>query len=142
MATSQNGWPLDPARSVRTPGNSDAHIVVADGPAGDLLMYVATQFDMRVEDLELPGAEDEWGYAHRTIGGTSTWSNHASATAVDLNATRHPQGRRGTFNTNQVAQINAILGECEGLVRWGGHYSGTVDEMHFEIVGNYAQVAD
>lgn len=141
MPYSQNGWPLDPPRSARTPGtNSDAHIVVADGPAGDILMYVATQFDLRVEDLEAAGPEDEWGYAHRYIGGTTTWSNHASATAIDLNATRHPQGKRGTFSPTQVSAIRAILHECQGLIRWGGDYSGTVDEMHFEIVGSYAAV--
>ncbi len=140
MGNSQNGWPNDPPRSARTPGNSDARIVVADGAPGDLLMYVATQFDLRVENLELPGAEDEWGWASYATKGNN-WSNHRSATAIDLNATRHPFHKRGTFNSAQVSQIRAILNECEGLVAWGGNWSGDgVDEMHFEIVGSSVKV--
>lgn len=65
--------------------------------------------------------------------GTSTWSNHASATAVDLNWIRHPYGPSGTFSAAQVRQIRAILAACEGTVRWGGDYTRNKDEMHFEI---------
>lgn len=104
-----------------------------------MLIYVATQFDLRVEDLELPGLEDEWGYAYKRITGTSVWSNHASGTAIDLNATRHPYGKRGTFQRVQVAEIREIISECDGLIAWGGDWHNP-DEMHFEIRGTLAQV--
>src|SRR5690606_39638530 len=39
------------------------------------------------------------------------------------------------------AEIRKILAEVDGTVRWGGDFSGTKDEMHFEIVGTGAQVA-
>lgn len=130
--TSQNGWPLRPPLSTFTPGsNSDARLTVARDTL-PLFLFFCTQFDLRVENLELAGPEDEWGYAHRPIAGTNVWSNHASGTAVDLNATRHPYGRRGTFNNTQVGKLRAVLKECGGLLVWGGDWS-TPDEMHFEV---------
>ncbi|TCO52983.1 peptidoglycan-binding protein [Actinocrispum wychmicini] len=144
MTVSQNGWPIDPPRTARLVDGTNTKLIVVDGPGGDILMYVARQFSARVESLDAPGPADDWGYAHRVIAGTRVWSNHASATAIDLNATQHPSGKRGTFNANQVAAIRAILSECGGLIRWGGDYSGgsPVDEMHWEIVGNFDQVAE
>jgi len=138
MVNSQNGWAVDPPRRLRTVPGSTVQIVVADGPAGDVLMYLASQFDKRVEDID-PGIHDDWGYANRTVRGSTSISNHASATAIDLNATQHPLGAVGTFTANQREAIRQILVECGGVVRWGGNYSGRKDEMHFEIVGTYNQ---
>ncbi|MFD8496212.1 peptidoglycan-binding protein [Amycolatopsis sp. NPDC059657] len=114
-------------------------MTVADGPAGDVLMYVLGQFDQRVEDLD--AGADDWGYANRPIVGGTATSNHASATAVDANATRHPLAKAGTFSGAQVAEIHRILSEVDNVVRWGGDYTGRKDEMHFEINANYARVA-
>ena len=124
------------------PGSA-VRLTVADGPAGDVLMYVAAQFDQRVEDIDTArgAAPDDWGHADRPIRGGTATSNHASATAIDLNATRHPLGARGTFTTAQVTEIRAILDEVAHVVRWGGDYSGRVDAMHFEIATTAATVA-
>ncbi|MFF0144637.1 peptidoglycan hydrolase-like protein with peptidoglycan-binding domain [Amycolatopsis sulphurea] len=139
MAVSQNGWPVDPARRSRTVPGTNVRVVVADGPAGDVLVWVLAQFDRRVEDLD--AGADDWGYANRPIRGSTITSNHASATAVDANATRHPLGKRGTFTAGQVAEIHRILSEVDNVVRWGGDYTGRRDEMHFEINASYARVA-
>jgi len=139
MTVSQNGWPVDPPRRSRTVPGTDVRLVVADGPAGDVLVWVLAQFDRRVEDLDV-GADD-WGYANRPIRGSTATSNHASATAVDANATRHPLGARGTFTAAQVAEIHRILSEVDNVVRWGGDYTGRRDEMHFEINAPYDRVA-
>ena len=144
MPNSQNGWPIDPARSARTVPGTNIRIVVADGPAGDVLMHVAARFDATVEDIDTAtgGVLDDWGYAHRPIAGSNVWSNHASGTAIDLNATRHVQGKRGSFSSAQVAAIRVILSEVDNVVRWGGDYTGSsVDEMHFEINADAARVA-
>jgi hypothetical protein len=146
--TSQNGYPIDPARSLKTVPGTNVRLVVADGPVGVVLLYIATAFDREVESIDTAagGTPDDWGYAHRTIAGSSTFSNHASATAIDLNALAHVQGRRGTFNGNRVAAIRRILSAAGGVVRWGGDYVGSsVDEMHFEInrpLPDVARVAD
>jgi hypothetical protein len=61
-------------------------------------------------------------------------SNHASGTAMDLNATKHPLGVRHTFTLDQEREIRARLaGRYDGCIRWGGDYENRADEMHFEI---------
>lgn len=131
---SQNGWPalkspdLDTdfaAGGVRFPPG------VLAGDVAVILGRVAARFHAEVEALVDPGC---WGHSYRKIGGGSTWSNHASATAIDCNAPEHPQGKPDTFSSAQVKTITEIVKECEGTVRWGGTYSGaSVDDMHFEI---------
>lgn len=135
-ATSGNGWPgiksasdsrLDrgfKAAGVAFPGG------VRRGEVSTILGYVAATFHRNVESL-VPGWC--WGWNYRPIRGGKSLSNHASATALDINAPRHPIGKSGTFSSSQVRQIRAILKTCEGTVRWGGDYTNRPDEMHFEI---------
>jgi len=137
---SQNGWPVNPPRHSRLIPGTNTKVVVADGPAGDVLLSVLSQVAKRVETPD-GGKLDDWGYANRAVRGSTDTSNHASATAVDLNAVRHPLGKRGTFTPQQVAEIHKILAEHGNVVRWGGDYNGRVDEMHFEINANQAAVA-
>lgn len=137
MATSQNGYTANDVTltSVRTIPGTTREIRVRTGPAGDLLLWVAGQFDKRVEDIEA-GQLDDWGYAERPIRGGTELSNHASGTAIDLNAPKHPLGAVGTFSRDQVKAIHAIIAEAGWCIRWGGDYSGRKDEMHFEVVAN------
>lgn len=139
MATSQNGYSANDRSVVSrrlVPGTNVA-LTVRNGAPGDLLLWVLSQFDRRVEDLDMDstrGEDDDWGYAERPIRGSiSVLSNHASGTAVDANATRHPLGVANTFTSTQKAAIRQILAECQGCVRWGGDFDRP-DEMHFEIV--------
>jgi hypothetical protein len=141
MATSQNGWP------VYTSGSHPDLVAipkiigrVRKGDVATIFTYLVTRFDREVEDVD--AGADDWGYAYRAIRGkTSGYSNHASATAIDLNATRHPLGKVGTFSATQRAAIRRILNDLEGVVRWGGDYSGRKDEMHFEINASASAVA-
>ena len=144
MARSQNGWVANDRSIVSSrliPGSS-VRVTVRDGAAGDVLLYVASQVDQRVEDIDnARGALDDWGYDERPIRGGRALSNHASGTAIDLNAVKHPLGRRGTFTREQSDEIRRILAEVGGVVRWGGDYRNRPDEMHFEVVGTPGQVA-
>lgn len=140
MATSQNGWPVYPDST----GLNKTFAPVAfpngvrPGDVATLLGHVATAIHERVEPLVSGWC---WGYNYRPIRGQSTgFSNHASATAIDVNAPDHPQGKRGTWSPAEVAELRKILAECGGVVRWGGDYSGTLDEMHFEINAGSAAV--
>jgi hypothetical protein len=142
MPVSQNGYSANnrAAVSSRTIPGTDRRITVRNGPAGDLLLWFASQFHHRVEDID-DGQLDDWGYAERPIRGGTQLSNHASGTAIDLNAPRHPLGAVGTFSAAQRAAIRSILNEAQGCVRWGGDYTGRKDEMHFEIVASEARCA-
>lgn len=141
MATSQNGW------QVYTSGAHPDLIAIPKvvgrvrrGDVATIFTYLVDRFDREVEDVDV--GRDEWGYAYRAIRGkTSGYSNHASATALDLNAMQHPLGRVNTYTPSQRAALRRILNDLEGVVRWGGDYSGRKDEMHFEINASAAAVA-
>lgn len=136
VASSQNGWRANDASvtSTRNVPGSAVRLRVRNGAAGDLLLEVAARFDREVENID--DVADDWGYGERTIrGSTTTLSNHASGTAIDLNATRHPLATDPSrnFSAEQIKAIRAIVATTGGVVRWGGDYTGRKDGMHFEI---------
>jgi D-alanyl-D-alanine carboxypeptidase-like protein len=146
MSHSQNGWTAGTAQAI---GGLDTSPVpgtgiklprgVRKGDVATVLLFVAEQFNLTVEPLH---PNQCWGYDYRKVRGSATaLSNHASGTAIDLNAPAHPLGRKGTFTAKQLAAIHKILVRCEGAVRWGGAYTGRKDEMHFEIVQDASDVA-
>jgi hypothetical protein len=132
MATSQNGWP------VATAGQQDTSTVagvtfpngVLRGDVATVLHYVARRFHAEVEPLHAGWC---WGWFVKNVAGSTSISNHASGTAIDFNAPAHPLGAAGTFSSTKQAAIHRIIADCDGVVRWGGDYSGRKDEMHFEI---------
>lgn len=139
MAVSQNGWKANDRSLIASYNVPGGRIAIRKGDVATILVYVAKRFHSEVENLIWPG---NWGYAERPIRGSRTTSNHASGTAIDLNAPRHPLGKRGTFSKSQVRKIKKILSDCGGVVRWGGNYSGRKDEMHFEINAGSARVRE
>jgi hypothetical protein len=142
MVNSQNGWPVNPPRRSRQVPGTNIKLVVADGPAGDALLAFAADFDREVESIDTVagGVLDDWGWADRNIRGGTAISNHASATAIDLNALRHVLGAVGTFTAAQRARLRSLLVKYGGVIRWGGDYTGRKDEMHFEIIRDQAAV--
>lgn len=141
MPLSQNGYSANKPElmhSVKIP-SSQVSLRVRQGPTGDLLILVAELFDKYVQDIDTAVGHmvpDDWGYAERPIrGSTTTLSNHSSGTAIDLNATRWSLGSNPSVNLNktQIDKIHEILLTCDGVVRWGGDYTGRKDPMHFEI---------
>ena len=135
METSYNGYPAskDPAeigvKSYSVPSTT-IKLRCAESVA-PLLVGFATEFNNLIEPLD-GGSLDDWGYCFRNIrNSTDRLSNHSSGTAIDLNATKHPLGHAGTFNSMQIVLIQALCKKY-GL-RWGGDYSSRKDEMHFEI---------
>jgi hypothetical protein len=144
MPTSQNGWPvLTPAQTYlwHLPTKREVHFRLEAGWAGFLLSHLALWFAEEIERVH-GGTWDDWGYAVRTIRGESTtYSNHASGTAVDINAQAHPLGVRNTFTTRQERLLlGRLRGRYDDTIRWGGTYSGRPDEMHFEVAADRAAV--
>lgn len=144
MAKSQNGWPANNRALIgkyTVPG-TNVNLTLREGDAATVLLYVAQRWDREVEDIDnVRGGLDDWGYAERPIRGSRfRLSNHASGTAMDLNATRHPLGARGTFTRRQVDAIHNILRAVDDVARWGGDYKGRKDPMHVELVGSPAEV--
>lgn len=145
---SYNGWTASPDPTVigintewepipghRFPGGCRS------GDVETVLTYVVRQLDARVEPIDRDAVKDEWGWFYKpSANSPDLISCHSSGTAFDYNATRHPNGHRGTFTAGQVATIRAILREVRGVVYWGGDRR-TADEMHFEIQGTRSEVA-
>lgn len=134
MASSQNGYPASADRSaigIKTfavPGYPNVKLPVRADIA-PLLLEMSRWWFANIEPPVIPGC---WGYAYRTVRAGSSLSNHASGTAIDLNAPFHPLGRYGTVPASKrgaISQKSANLG-----LRWGGDYTGRKDEMHFEVI--------
>ena len=136
MQKSQNGWPA--SKNEKEIGIKIFKIKGTDRKmrlqkdAGVILAAFAAEFHAQVEPID-EGVFDDWAYAYRDVRGSdSDLSNHASGTAIDLNATKHPLGATGTFTKKQTAIIKELTKKY-GL-RWGGSYRTRKDEMHWEIV--------
>lgn len=142
MSNSQNGWP------VVTKADCDqgpfAGVAFPNGIlAGDVAAIARWQLARYVATVEPLKAGSCWGWFNRAIRGSTTISNHASATAWDINADEHPLGTSpgASFSAHQIAACRAIVAASHGMLRWGGDYSGRKDPMHWEIVGTRAEVA-
>lgn len=136
MKKSYNGWP-------GIPKSSDARLTTIEpvpgrkmrtraGDVAVILNHVAYRFHREVESLTAHDRiPDEWGYAYRRVRAGKSLSNHASGTAIDLNATRHPFRTKASsnFSPEQIRAARKIVTDCKGVVRWlEGH-----DPMHWEI---------
>lgn len=139
---SQNGWSANDRSKIRSytiPGTT-TRVALRAGDCSVVLLDFLAWFNKNIESID-GGPLDDWGYAERPIRGLLTvLSNHASGTAVDVNAILHALGHSGTFTAAQTAKIRAKLREYHGVIRWGGDYTGRPDEMHFEINAGAAAV--
>lgn len=128
MAVSQNGWTAPP------PSLANLSWITGKVRSGDVhtvFNYLCERFNAEVEKINRAWS---WGYAFRPIVGSNELSNHASATAIDLNAPAHPLGPSGTFSAKQTAAIQRILVDLDNTIRWGGNYRiARKDEMHFGV---------
>lgn len=138
VVTSYNGWPAIPRANdarltVITPVPTRS-FRVRSGDVAVVFDWLIRRYHAEVERIDI-GQLDDWGYAYRDVRGSSSLSNHASGTAVDLNATKHP------FRTSASRSMTAAqISTCRGLIadsrvdgkpvlRWlDGH-----DPMHWEI---------
>jgi len=135
LESSYNGYPAskDPAAIRIKPyvvQGTNLKLRCAES-VGPLLAGFAAEFHQLIEPLD-HGALDDWAYCYRMVRAEPTkLSNHASGTAIDLNSTKHPLDKAGTFPAEKVPMIQA-LAKKYGLT-WGGDYKSRKDEMHFEV---------
>ena len=140
MLKSQNGWPAAADRTVvnvqtfTVPVSQGTVQIPLRAEVAPKLIEMIRWWDENIEPVATSGPNaGTWGYAYRTIRGyTTTLSNHASGTAIDVNAPAHPLGAEGTIPAEKVAALRAKAASL-GL-RWGGDYRGRKDEMHFEVI--------
>lgn len=136
MLRSQNGFlcisdRADDALTVVTSSKSKHQFVVRK--------FCREPFQALVNMLDTiePASEAGWdgGWSFRRIVGSTSFSNHASGTAIDWNASQHPQGtgQRG-WTTDQVRVIRKFLATQDGwCFKWGADFHHRSDSMHFEM---------
>ena len=142
MLTSYNDWPASKnqaeigIKSYPVPGTL-IKLRCAEKVA-PLLVGFAAEFHNLIEPLDV-GALDDWGYAYRDVRGVpGKLSNHASGTAIDLNASRHPLKSINTFEPAKVPMLKALCKKY--ALTWGGEWTRP-DPMHYEVSINAAKVA-
>ena len=104
-----------------------------------MLAHFLTQYHSRVEPIS---RTETFGHSQRKISGSDEWSNHASGTAIDANSTQHAYGRVNTYSRAEEAALRDLLDDYDGVIKWGGDYRYTKDEMHYEIDKPYSEVHD
>lgn len=140
MLRSANGWAVSDREVIASYSLPGGKVALRKGDVSVVLLWCANRWHETVEPLEWPGV---WGYAERLVrGSTTTISDHASGTAIDLNAPEHPLGVpvTKTFTAAEVRAVRAILEYCEGVVGWGGDYRSRPDGMHLYIRGSASAV--
>lgn len=131
MATSQNGYKSGDFSLIASyTVVDDVKLSLRKGAVSVVLLHFARWFHNNIEALK---KKECGGYNDRTIEGSKVISNHASGTAEDLNWNSHARGKANTFTAAEQKKIRTQLKYYEGVIRWGGDYKGTVDDMHFEI---------
>lgn len=106
------------------------YLPLRKGNVGYVLSHFLKRFDREVEAL---GRTETFGYNKRRISGSIDWSNHASGTAADANASQHAYGLSNTFTRAELNDLRELLEDYDDVIKWGGDYRYTKDEMHFEI---------
>lgn len=113
----------------------ERYLLMRDGSVGFVLMHFFLWFHETIERIDTQRLWDEWGWAVRPIRGQTTgFSNHASGSAGDVNATVHPRGVSiwRTFKKWQILKIRLRMKLFNGVLTWGGDWR-TPDGMHAEI---------
>jgi len=139
MANSLNGWPVLPPgdrrlKTLTVPG-TDVRLTVRDVCA-PVFSALASDYNRLIEPLEL-GNYDDAGYTYRQARAADAWSNHASATAIDINWTGHGAQRtvnRKFWQLTKPRTAVALLQKRYNILTWGGTWSTKYwDPMHWEI---------
>ena len=146
MPTSINGWPVltptDPKLVSRlVPGTTRKIRMRAE--VIPLFLAFAAEYHKTIAPID-QGPVDDWGYAYRIARASSSWSDHSSGTALDLNASH--EGAQGSANFSWWKALNryikvAALRRKYGVIQWGGsdqlggeyHQPQNWDWMHWMI---------
>lgn len=139
MSTSQNGYKANDSSLIASyTVVDDVKLNLRKGDVSVVLLHFARWFHHNIEKLDKKSCG---GYNPRFIEGSTTLSNHASGTAMDLNWAKHVMGKANTFSADKQKKIREQLKFYRGVIRWGGDYKNRKDDMHFEINAGPSAVA-
>lgn len=140
MATTPNGYAVitDREDCVEYKIKDGLTLPLRGGDHGYVLVKFLVRYDRNIEPLRI---DTTFGWAYRVnVNDPNLWSEHAAGTAVDTNSTDHPNGATGTFSADQREQIDRELDNMDGVLKWGGFFRNTKDEMHWELIGTEEEI--
>ena len=127
MAVSINGWPVieswgDPRLDKKPVPGCPTRSLTMRREVLPLFLALAADYHRTIAPLD-QGDWDEWSYNYRPARTSTAWSNHASGTAVDLNA-----GAEGALGTRTAAWWKSARRNVKAwrirrryeIVNWGG----------------------
>ncbi|PWG09688.1 hypothetical protein DF268_31165 [Streptomyces sp. V2] len=122
---------LDTAPLHRVEGAGKLGIRLAEGDAATVLLYVVRRYCYEIEMLD---SLDLTGHASEKRIQADMESNYLSGTALTIKEVYYPLGApagNGMSNA-QIAIVEDILADCQGVVAWGGEMS-PLKQSHFQI---------
>ncbi|QXO13117.1 lysin A, L-Ala-D-Glu peptidase domain [Gordonia phage Jojo24] len=125
---SENGWRMCNRDECVTVTVASMGVHLRSGYAAEVLGAWIRWYHENVERIDLYKPLDDWGWSATNDVGNS---NHLSGTAVDLNATQYPWGRR-VMPKDRIAKVRRGLALFEGTIFWGADWS-RADEMHYQL---------
>ncbi|UOK18016.1 lysin A, L-Ala-D-Glu peptidase domain [Gordonia phage Santhid] len=125
---SENGWRMCNRDECVTVTVAGMGVHLRSGYAAEVLGAWIRWYHENVERIDLYKPLDDWGWSATNDVGNS---NHLSGTAVDLNATQYPWGRR-VMPKDRIAKVRRGLALFEGTIFWGADWS-RADEMHYQL---------
>lgn len=139
MPNSINGWPvLEPGSKHLATGkvpNADRRLTTRR-EALPLFLALAADYHRWVKPIDV-GTWDEGGYNYRKSRVNSSWSNHSSGTAIDINWSK--EGSQSLRNKRfwawpkhklAIRRLKALY----PILNWGGDWSDRYyDPMHWEL---------
>lgn len=149
MPTSINGWPVleggysDPKlKALPIPGCPKRKLTMR-AEVLPLFLALASDYHRTIAPLD-QGEWDEWSYDYRPARQSSSWSDHSSGTAVDLNASAEgslgygplswwKQGRRALQAQRLKRRYKVVM--WGGAKELGGDYylANDTDWMHWAL---------
>ena len=137
MAISLNGWVVPPKKTstLSVPG-TDRRLTIESNVA-PLLVALAADYHATVRPIDV-GPWDEGGFNNRDARlAAGKKSNHASATAIDLNwseegAMGSSWGKKFFARPKNALAIRRIKNRYGSVIGWGGDWRAQ-DFMHWEV---------
>lgn len=129
------GWPVNRSASMKNIKTKSGQVLPVHREIAPIVQFLVDETERRGYLIHKPGdVRDDWGYSNRPIGGTSKPSNHSWGLAVDIDATKYPQGQRSKRPPQWVVDLWAMYG-----FEWGGTWKSNPDPMHFEFAGSVTE---
>jgi hypothetical protein len=75
---------------------------------------------------------DEWGFSDRNITGGEAKSFHAGGIAIDVDASKNPYVKNGSWRRHTIPDVAGQIAARYGA-EWGGDWRSPKDYMHFEL---------